>query len=48
MAGADYAYCDVCEQKAFYDSDVDYGDACVWVLCGKCKDYFYYVLHDDR
>ena len=36
MSGADYRECDRCEGKAYYDTDTDYGDALVWVLCEEC------------
>ena len=30
MAGADYAYCEQCEKKAFYDADTEIGDVLVF------------------
>lgn len=36
MSGANYAHCEVCGGKAFYDADTDYGDAEHAALCGKC------------
>ena len=34
MSGADYAHCDHCGEKVFYDADTEIGDAAVFH--GKC------------
>ena len=34
MSGADYAHCDHCGTKAFYDADTEVGDAAIFH--GKC------------
>jgi transcription elongation factor Elf1 len=40
MAGCDYRFCDKCNYKAYYDTDVDYRDCYVVVLCGDCKEEY--------
>lgn len=41
MAGCDYKYCENCDKKAYYDSDVDYCGSNVFVLCKECSKKFY-------
>jgi len=36
MAGCDYRFCDVCNKRAYYDTDVDYNSCEVIVLCEEC------------
>lgn len=40
MSRANYALCEVCNHKAFYDADTDYWDAEHAALCDECaKSY---------
>jgi hypothetical protein len=44
MAAADYALCDQCGSKTFYDAEVDYevsGFAAQRVLCSRCYEQGY-------
>lgn len=36
MAKADYMLCERCNQKAYYDADIDYQGSHVVALCDEC------------
>lgn len=40
MAKADYMLCAHCDQKAYYDANIDYRGAYVVALCDECAQYW--------